>query len=417
MQRTLTGSFHRWALGENKRLFATIVLSYEEARAFFSPVKFNVLTGKGEQRDIAEAHAKKLRNAMDEGKYTPTPISAGIRPEVVSSLKLDDTGGNFSLELSDKLPLPMTDGSHRMEAIKLLLDAASAEYDQAEAEEDEEAMERAGARTEQILNLPISITVYFDGSTQRDFINLQAGKAVDKAHMLSLEISQKLVNEPERKLAFDIARYLAKQPGPLTNLVRFGSGGSAPIPFTTLCSKTKSDLGTSLVGLARIGLAFKETDPAKLGGFVLDAYKALENHPNLIEGGKVLAPIAHGGTKGTSTMLLGVGTLLAYRRLASNDEQEEQLTRLVHAAVETLDEKVSGNLSGPRKRSLMGRFARVYLEGLDKGMHDGLPIELLQTLSTSTFDAESLPRVRKPRKPETVAATETADEAPWDRVA
>jgi hypothetical protein len=134
---------------------------------------------------------------------------------------------------------------------------------------------------------PITALVHLDGDTRADFVNLQAGKAVDAAHLLSLKIHSKMTGEkegPALELAFGIAKVLHETSiSPFHRQLRFDSNGLA-IPFSTLCSKGASDLGTSVVGLAKVGLSAQEPKSAKWLAFaVVEAYMALEaNAPELL---------------------------------------------------------------------------------------------------------------------------------------
>src|SRR5262249_3616662 len=145
-------------------------------------------------------------------------------------------------------------------------------------------------------------------------------------------------------------------------LIRFDSRGLTALPVSTLCAKGASDLGTSLVGLAKVGLASGAAwDAERLAGCVVAAYQGLQKQaPQLLEEGKALTPGAI-GTRGSATMLIGLGICLAYRTmLLGRDKPDELLTGMVDTAKGTFDEKVNGGFSGPMKRQLLGWFARLF---------------------------------------------------------
>jgi hypothetical protein len=195
-----------------------------------------------------------------------------------------------------------------------------------------------------------------------------------------------------------------------------------------------SDLATSLVGLARVGVAHKK-GAAFLARAVSDAFQALEDASKdqpegegllggvtadadgwTVVNKKVLTPIGDEGTKGSSTMLTGVGLCLAYRLVALNKERadEDDLKKVVEAAEHALNLPAAGNLSGPQKRKHIGAFARELLADLPGDRHEGVPVDLLGLLSCSAFAVSRLPKPPKPAKPtprKKVQATATADGA------
>src|SRR5262249_44933322 len=71
MNETLTGTVKTWKLSGHTRRFAEVSLPYGKASELFMPVRYNAMTGKGEQRDINPAHLRKLKRAMEAGEYTP----------------------------------------------------------------------------------------------------------------------------------------------------------------------------------------------------------------------------------------------------------------------------------------------------------------------------------------------------------
>src|SRR5262249_15115626 len=153
------------------------------------------------------------------------------------------------------------------------------------------------------------------------------------------------------------------------NTIRFDSRGVQTLPISTLCSAGASDIATSLVGLARVGVKVGVKDAAKLAGALVAAYQAIkaydeahEDEFGLLETGKVLTPIGNDGKRGQATMMVGLATCLVYRCGVSGHEAptDNDLAKLVAAAKVTLGRDVEGNFSGPDKRKLMGRFADAF---------------------------------------------------------
>ena len=95
-------------------------------------------------------------------------------------------------------------------------------------------------------------------------------------------------------------------------------------------------------------------------------------------------------------MLAGVATCLAYRLQAKGDAEPSpaELESVALAAKKTLAGSVEGNMSGPRKRTLLAKFAAAYFSGIEEKCHRGVPEGLLRVLSCSAFGLPSLPRSR-----------------------
>jgi hypothetical protein len=395
----LTGTYCVWNLLGHARMYADITIPYSDAVQYVMAVRYNALTGKGEQREIFDAHCKKLKREMEEGNFTPTQVSAGLRKSHRDNLKLDEKNLTFVLKVDSDDPLPQTDGGHRGEAIARILKGLTQKLEAAEGEDKVKIQGQIDA----LEALPVGIRIYFDGNPQKDFTNLQAGRTVDKAHMLSLRIQQKVLDDPSFKVAFEVAKLLNKTEGsPVQNSIRFDSRGVAPLPISTLCQKAGSDIATSLIGTAKIGLfGDKPADSTFLAHCVMKTFKSLTaKAPELLEAGKVLTPIGNSGTKGSATLMIGLANCLAYRvRMGGKSlPSDRDVAQAVDAAKETLDREVAGNFSGPVKRSLMGKFAKQYFADLECDKHQGVPVGLIQILSSSTFGVDPLPKAPKATK-------------------
>lgn len=345
---------------------------------------------------------------METGNYTPTNVSASLEKRHRDQLKFDENVKTFELAVDPKDPLPHTDGNHRFEALFRIAKKLKANIEKAEGAEKEK-LERW---LKQVYELPVTVTVYFDGSPVRDFVNLQAGRTVDASHMQSLSLMAGLVKDPVAKSAHETAKLLHKDDNsPFKNSIKFDSRGCLPLPISTLTARGASDAGTSLIGLAKLGQAFKKKEEF-LAGAVVAAYEALkkvedEATPNahrVLAPDKLLTPLANHGTKGSSTMLVGIGLCLAYRLIALKKDvaDEADLIALIVAAHDTLDKEVAGNLSGQVKRGHLGDFAKVFFADLadaDAPKHKGIPVELLKTLSCSAFAVEPMPKATRGKSP------------------
>lgn len=404
MTGTLTGPFTDWVLFDVSRKYGTVQsLPYSQATELIMAVEYNGQTGKGQQRELVKAHVKKLKGELEDGNFTPTPVSASLDKRHRDKLTLNPDG-TFALVVDSDDPLLQTDGGHRYEALKLVVADLAEQLARAT---DEQERAKLARWLKQAREVPITVTVYFDGNPAKDFVNLQAGRPVDASHLKSLSIHAGMaVSESERR-SHDIARALNKAAGsPFHNTVKFDSRGALPLPISTLTAKSAGDLSVSLVGLAKLGIA-AEKDVPFLAKAVVDAYAALvklnatQGDDGLLAYGKFLTPISNSGSKGSSTMLVGVGLCLAYRLVALKKAaaDESDLARLAEAADAVLNKKVAGSFSGPQKRALIGRFAKEFFADLTEPRHQGVPVPLLKVLPPSAFGVAPLPKEPKPAKP------------------
>lgn len=401
---TLTGEATRWVLFDHERAYGTVQnLPFKDAQELIMAHRFNGETGRGSQRDLVDAHVKKLRKEMAAGEFTPTNTAASCSKKHRDKLVVQ--GGRFTLEVDSDDPLTETDGGHRYGALCLIRDDLKKQLADAPDAEDADTVKRW---LDQVENLPVTVTVYFDGDAQKDFVKLQAGKTVDATHVLSLRVKKGLEADPAVKLAFDTAKVLNNTPGsPFHGYIRFDSRGALPLPINTLCARGASDIATSLVGLARVGM-LADQDAEWLAGVFMAAYQAVEKQaPELLKYGRVLTPVANEGKKGQSTMLCGLATMLAFRLVKQGRTKPtpEDLFAVADAARETMRETVVGNFSGPLKRTIMGAYAANMLRDLDVPKHDSngkeIPVDLIKCLSASTFAVEPLPKAPKQPKDKT----------------
>lgn len=410
MVGTLAGTWTNWVLCDVSRKYGTVqALPFSEVQNFLMAVRFNGQTGKGQQRELIEPHVRKLKKEMETGRFTPTPTSASLAPQHRDKLVLNDDG-TFVLPVDSEDPLLETDGGHRYAALAALIADLRTDLERATDDEEKSRLARWLAQAEAV---PVTITVYFDGDPSLDFAALQAGRPVDASHMKSLAVHTGRVADPAQLLAHKVARLLHTEEGsPFEKSIKFDSRGVLPLPISTLTGTGSSDIGTSLVGLARVGRSDEggERDENFLARAVVDAYQRLEEvdqkmsadkKSGILDYGKYLTPIDNEGTKGSSTMLTGVGVCLAYRLVDRGKAEagEEELAALEAAALATLDRKVNGNFSGPAKRTALGRFAKEFFADLDVPKYQGIPTGLFKALSYSTFGVTAPPKVKKEKKP------------------
>jgi hypothetical protein len=418
---TLQGEIHTWEVDEGggKREYIVVTEPYGRARTLFKSDPYSAATGKGEQRAVVESHARKLRREMEAGKFTVSTYTVGLRPWHAKALTYQGEGASRHavLVVEEQDSLPMLDGGHRFDAIRQIREEAEKSLKKAAEGEEKE---KARRRLERVDALPITTTVLLDGDPQTDFLNLQKGKAVDAAHMFSLKVSRNTdpadKNAAALKLAFNVAKLLhTNKDCDFYKQVRFDSKGFAPYPVSSLCSKGSSDLGTSLLGLARVGLARgKAGSPEWLAYAVVGSAKALhESAPELLGPDRVLTPPPD-GTRGAASLLIGLGVAMAYRMSLEDSAlpTPRDLAQLVAAARKTLDREVKGNFSGPAKRGLFGSFVCDFFRDLDVPKHEGIPLGLISILSASAFGVSPLPKPAKKGGMTVPEAPHDAEEAP-----
>lgn len=382
----LEGPVHSWTLCKHKhRNFISVVIPYRDYRQASKVEQYSARKGSGQQRPVTPSHSARLRRAMQDGSYTPVNnYGVGLTRDQRKLVRYEERGGVpwAVIDIDQTGPLPSINGFHRADSLKDLSENG----------------------VEEVHDQPIGVTVYLDGDPQEDFLNFQKGKAVDKVQLLSMSVQRKLLPLKDiaaHELALAVAWKLqADARGDFKGQIKFDPHGTFPIPITTLCAKGPSDQGTSLLGLAKVGLARGDNQADWLAEVVTDTCFYLKNHAtSLLDLGKVLTPPPD-GTKGSYTMLIGVSTLMAFRLhfLGRESPGHQDLDRLANAAKLSLDEEVDKKFPAQMKRSLIGSFAREFLADLKTDFHDDVPVSLLKLLAPSAYACSPLPKEPKARK-------------------
>lgn len=400
------------------RRWIVVNLPYGIVRRITRSDRYNPDTGRGEQRAGIESWQKKLAKAQQNGTFTPTPYAAGLRESHRKQLKFTNGDKHVEFHVDNKNPLPLIDGQQRSGAREMM---------RKNAEPDEQ---------KRIDSDIITLVVYLD-YRKVDFDNLQEGRPVNKSHRLSMRLREGLVDAakaPFLQMAQQVLTSLNNNPeSHLDKQVKFDSGSSAPLEFSSLATLGGSDIATSIVGGTKIALYENQDFPvfakgkqrtaAWLASMQVHAYQAIRKYgdkvelTNPVDGSKtewpkvlqrdyVLCP-APNGTKGGSSLLIGLGNMLAFR-MAWQDKDEPQpkdLKHFVEAVQDTFDIELEGGFSGPMKRQLMGDFCRRYFadivqqEGEEHQtkklvpIDNGIPYLLTLMLTRSTF---AVPKTARP---------------------
>ncbi len=391
----LRGKIGVVGMKKNRRFFQTTV-KFGEIRHFVERRLYNGATGKGEQRAIVPANVTRLTKAIREDNYTPTSWSLSLKKEHLEAAVIDDSG-NITVTVSEDSPVPIMDGGHRDTSYERIY------------EEIEKSLEDASDRSalELIENQDVPLVVYLDGDPKTDFLNLNSGKAIDSAHLLSLQIRRGEVKGQDKdslKFGLEVAKLMSSdkpEKSWLTNYILFDSRkDKAPklaMPITTVLGRGSSDIACSMVGGARLAIEF-DRDAAWLAAVYKTVYdKILSDAPELLKPDRVLTPPPD-GTKGGATLLLGIGNCVAYYmgRRDTNALSDDEVESLITAVKHNFDVPARGNTSADKKRQAIGSFAMEYFAEYnaeeEEATHEGIPMGLVTSLSAGTFGVSKLPK-------------------------
>lgn len=393
MKKTLNLELRLWKLCGNVRQYVQFNIPFSEAKEYFVSKPFNALTGEGSQRVNFDSQIKLLKKAMENGSYTPETFHVSAYPD---SFVINNS--DVQLNLDSDNPIELINGDHRMSVLKQL---------RTKFEEDAD-------RLEEIDSLPIPVIVYLDGDPKKDFVNLQLGRAVDSAHMFSMQVQEKLFDPSKQELAefaLELAKELdASKDSPFYHQIKFDSRRLSGLPIASLCQKGSSDIATSFIGLSKVALQFnKDVEWCKnLFIQVMDALKNA-NIDAIKDDGFFCFPPE--GTKGSATMLISLVVLAAYNCLSQNINEisDDELNKIVEAVKAHGNDKVNGNFSSPVKRSIVKNITS-HIFSNNAELHEGVPVGLVKTLSTSTFGISKLPKAPKQQPAEKVEVeVETVD--------
>jgi len=408
MTTELRRQVYSWGLTKRKREYIVVMNSYAEARKLYKVKHFDVRTGYGEQRREVKSYVKELAKEFRTGTFTPTPIHVGVRDCHVKKLRYEEENGQrFAiLTLDDRDHLPLLNGGQRFAALEKIRAEAGKQRDEAPEKEKAKANDYLALVDSQ----PIIAVVLLNGNCKTDFINLQRGKPLDASHLQSLQFGDKVASKKGSdrfvQQAYDIAKQLQssnKLPffnkSPFFKQIRFDTLSKAPLPVARLCSKVRSDMATSLVGLAKVGHSFKKPKSVEWLANVVNAACSIlrEKASKLLEDNRVLTPPPD-GTVGSATILIGVGVALAFRMMISGSDRasERDSEALVTAALKTLDRNDKDTFTGQAKRKLMSEFVKAFFADLpDLVRQDGLPVDLLQLLAPLVLWLQAAHEIRK----------------------
>lgn len=374
-QLKLKVPFRNFSVKGSSQRYAHLTLPFSEASKYFVARRLDYKTGEGEQRQNHRKHVHDIKADMISGHFTPTIIHASVpRDFFEESVFMQES--DVELNLSEQKPLPLINGDHRFAAMKEIREEATSK--------------------DEVNRCPVEIIVCLDGEPQEHFLNLQKNKAVDRSHLLSLNVARHALPEKKKEaieFAYNVAKRLNEHTdSPFYNQIKFddsASGlGMGSIPVATICAAGASDIGTSLIGTARIALSQKKDVEWVVTEFLKWYAYALKNQATLFGESKVLTPPGvAGSTKGSATMIVGMVNLILF---ASLHEAENKLKTPYKEALKVFDVSPKGNFGGPRKRELLYNYGKILFEKVALEQHYSVPKELVKLWSASCFNVPAL---------------------------
>lgn len=387
--------------GKNKRAYMQMGLNFGLYRTLVKSDIFDPAKSTGEQREIVKNRVNKLRKAIVSNKYTPTTFNA-----VINKQKVEMNGKNAIIYVEPTDQLSLLDGGQRTEALNQL-----------------RAESPKMARL--IDNLPVPLLIYLDPEhRQADFINLQDRLPVNGSHMTALKVlgqdfDAKLL--PLMELARDIALAMYGDAlNPFYKKIKFSSSSGAPIELKSILSAGASDLSYSLVGAAKI--LEKSGKTAKwYSDLMTELYTAvLEEGPDALNLGKLLC-LPPEGKKGSVSSWINITNVIAYRLFLRNQDDLTEADKEIalDAISDVYDEKIEGDYSTVRKRTLAGNFTVAAFhdmaddEDCEFGFHFGCVLPLVLLWGSSCLNIERLAPIgskKKDRKPKKTKSVELSSE-------
>lgn len=420
--KTIKGEVHNWNLGNDPtkgRKFINNTHKYGEIADWVHAETFQYETMAGWQREVSESHVKNLREEMENNNFTPTPWAVTINEWHDQSLKhsseADKSFVNIRVGSNNDHKLLITDGNHRRNAIKTLLQ-------EAEQIDDKDMKER-------LLNLPIAVTIHLNHEkTTGDFLNLQKSRPVARNVTKSMEILSGLIDDEEdyplMRFATDaIIKLNNNTRSHLAGTVAFGEARMTEVQYASLVTPGASTLLTTVTGGAKIARHFDKS-PAWLVDKYIEAFEGLRKFATptdptmgddavreIFSQDMMLVPvggtgIGNKGTRGGSHLLIGIANCYAYVMANRTDSTptDQDLKWLAEAVddIFNVDPKHSdfGGSAGDKRR-WMGKFVRKYFKHAKFTIKaDGttveyppfekrIPAEFIELLSTSTMDVDT----------------------------
>lgn len=382
------------ALNGVARKFCNLTLNYGLIRQHFKPEQYDIHSGKGEQRGAIKRRVMKLKKELINHNFTPDTIHACAMDEHFK----DNGDGTATITFTDN-PLATINGFQRCAALEKI------------RQEGNQALQRL------VDNLPWPVVVSLNPEKRKtDFLNLNNGFSVSRAHMLQLAMDTNTVDQKYAKY-FKTARTIALSlnddvESPLCDLIQFDQTSTLPpLNASVLMTNRKTDQIMSFFGSARIIEIFSKDDKWFTDLFK-QSYDIIIDNSSAGNTGMLLAlPDDNSGKyKAGASFLIGIVNQLAYYMfLKKTDVLNPVGKKAFIKAISVFDEEVAGDTSSKRRATLMREFAQSLFEEIvedENGKiagHFGIPYPLVVFFSPGSFGVDSpgkpvSVRVKKPRK-------------------
>lgn len=368
------------ALNGVARKFCNLTLNYGLIRQHFKPEQYDIRSGKGEQRGAIKRRVMKLKKELINHNFTPDTIHACAMDEHFN----DNGDGTVTITFTNN-PLATINGFQRCSALEKI------------RQEGGQALQRL------IDNLPWPVVISLNPEKRKtDFLNLNNGFAVSRAHMLQLSIDTNTVDHKYAKY-FQAARAIAlslndDKESPLCDLIQFDQTSIlSPLNAAVLMTNRKTDQIMSFFGSTRILEIFDKDDRWFIDLFK-QCYDIIVDNSSAGNTGMLLAlPDDNSGKyKAGASFLIGIVNQLAYYMfLKKTDVLSPVGKKAFIKAVSVFEEEVAGDTSSKRRAILMREFAQSLFEEIVEDPngkiagHFGIPYPLITFFSPGSFGVDS----------------------------
>jgi hypothetical protein len=428
MEKVFKERYHQWHLSTKHmpRRWISVTLPFSEARQWFEIKVYNYQRKTGEQRETIKSWVSTLKREMLGDNFTPAGWSAGIRPSHAKSMAIDEKTKMATVTATQNSKFAHIDGGHRGVAMLKILEAAEKAKDQ--------------KLVEMLNNCEITIQIYLDPTRlKKDFTNLQEGRPVSKAQRRIMKIQNKSFGDvqPIYDLALAVGELMNKTVTcHMCGQVAFGDSATNKVGIDTLTTSGASELACSVFGGAKIALHASKDANWLLETYV-EAYDAIKQHcatepevpdsPAVLSRGNILSPLGvFDGKKGGSSLIIGVGNMLAWRKVAMGHVNATDIDKQLLANITDDvfgEERSEGGLDAPRKRRLIGDFATQLLADLvldpDEEPvagkfpgNEGIPQPLIDLLAPSAFGIKKTKKKKSEELIEEPLEADTPKEVP-----
>jgi len=378
MDMNLKGVVQTWNLTEDptkSRKYLVVNTNFGTYFKYFQAYRYEIETGEGEQRHNKVSKINKLRKAIIDGTYTPTPMSASVLEN--TNVVIDDKN-RATIQLDENNKLAITDGDHRYAALSEI--------------RKEDSLRR------KVDNLPITITLYLDHSKRKeDFVNLNMGFAVNRNHLLNLQIDSGKI-DPKKDSYYKTVRSLAIKlnkdtVSPFKDLVQF-SAEKAPLSFSILATTRSGELIQSLYTTAKF-MEKCNLSEGEIINSLIGFHGWLSKNSIALTSGKLLE-FPPDGARRSASLFLGVfNTWIYYLYLNNRKQPVAKDYKILKGALPNIEEDRAGDLSTKRCPNVLKEFAQCLFNEMSEdedcrfAFHHGLPVSLLVMSSCSSFGVDA----------------------------